>query len=73
MTAPESHSPLVWRKSTYSGTTNGSECVELAELPNGTIAVRNSNQPAAGTVHFTRSEMRAWIAGVKNGEFDDLT
>jgi len=62
-----------WRKSTYSGTTSGSECVELAALADGTIAVRNSNTPHTGTVHFTRSEMRAWIAGVKAGEFDDLT
>lgn len=47
-------------------------CVEVAALPDGRIAVRNSNQPGAGVVDFTRAEMDAWIKGVKAGEFDDL-
>ncbi len=34
--------------------------------------VRNSNHRDAGAVFFTRAEMAAWIAGVKNAEFDDL-
>jgi hypothetical protein len=46
--------------------------VEVAALPDGRIAVRNSNQPEQGIVLFTRAEMEAWIHGVKAGEFDDL-
>jgi len=42
-------------------------------LPDGRIAVRNSNHPDDGVVLFTASEMTAWIHGVKAGEFDDLT
>lgn len=59
-----------WRKSSYS---NGSgDCVEVADLPDGTIAVRNSKHPEAGTVFFTPSEMYAFLRGVKDGEFDYL-
>jgi len=47
--------------------------VELALAPDGRIAVRNSNHRDAGTVHFTRREMEAWVRGAKAGEFDDLT
>ncbi|NNH73067.1 DUF397 domain-containing protein [Nocardia uniformis] len=60
----------VWRKSSFSGC-NG-ECVETASISDGTIAVRNSNNPGAGTLVFTRAEISAWIAGCKAGEFDDL-
>jgi hypothetical protein len=57
-----------WRKSSYS---NIGECVVVAEFEDQ-VAVRNSNHPDAGTVFFTRTEMTAWIAGIKAGEFDDL-
>lgn len=59
-----------WRKSSFSGS-NG-ECVETASVSDGSIAVRNSNNPTAGTILFRRAEMSAWIAGCKAGEFDDL-
>ncbi|WP_190823242.1 DUF397 domain-containing protein [Saccharopolyspora pogona] len=64
-----------WRKSSFSGGSNGGggDCVEIAALSDGRIAVRNSKAPDAGTVLFTHSEMDAWIKGVKAGEFDDLT
>lgn len=62
---------LHWRKSSFSN--DQGECVETAELPDGTVAVRNSKRPQAGVVLFTRAEMNAWIKGCKAGEFDDLT
>ena len=61
---------LTWRKSSFSGG-NGADCVEVADIDDG-VLVRNSNRPQAGTVAFTRSELAAWIAGCKAGEFDDL-
>lgn len=62
-----------WRKSSFSsGKEGGGACVEVAALADGTVAVRNSTAPAAGTARFTRAEMRAWVAGIKAGEFDDL-
>ncbi len=63
------NSQLSWRKSTYSGA-NG-DCVEVAEHGN-LIALRHSKEPDQGTLHYTRSELAAFIAGCKAGEFDDL-
>lgn len=62
-----------WRKSSFSGSggSGGGNCVEVATLADGTIAVRNSNHPDSGAVIFTRAEMAAWIKGCKAGEFDD--
>ena len=60
-----------WRKSSFS--THQGECVELAPLDDGTIAIRNSNHPAAGVLYLTRTEMNAWLQGVTTGELDDLT
>jgi len=60
-----------WRTSSHSQG-NGT-CVEVADLSDGRIAVRNSTDPHGPTVQFTRAEMRAWIKGCKAGEFDDLT
>jgi hypothetical protein len=58
-----------WQKSSFSPNTN---CVEVAQLRDGTVAVRNSNNPEAGTLHFTPAEMAAWIDGCTAGEFDHL-
>lgn len=61
----------IWRKSSRSG--NGGNCVEVADnqLPiTGEILVRNSNNPDAGTLRFTRTEWEAFIGGVHDGEFE---
>ncbi len=57
-----------WQKSTYSSQ-NGN-CVEVAELPTGKIAMRNSRDPQGGALVYTRAELAAFVAGVKDGEFD---
>lgn len=59
-----------WRKSTYSASSG--TCVELAQADD-VIAVRDSKLgDDSDVLKFTRAEMRAFIAGVKAGEFDDL-
>jgi hypothetical protein len=57
----------VWRKSARSGS-NG--CVEVAGLPDGWVAVRDSKHPDGPVLRFTPVEWAAFLAGVRNGEFD---
>lgn len=59
-----------WRKSSHSGY-NGN-CVELAALDGGEVAVRNSRDPHGPALVYTRAEIAAFLAGAKDGEFDDV-
>jgi hypothetical protein len=63
---PELH----WRTSSF--TDNGT-CVEVADLPDGGRLVRDTKLGEASPVlRYTAAEWRAFIDGVKAGEFDDL-
>ena len=59
-----------WRKSTASNPSGS--CVEMAELPGDSIAMRNSRFPAGPALIYTRAEIAAFLAAVRDGEFDDL-
>lgn len=61
-------SNAMWHKSSYSGG-NGGNCVEVAELPGGTRAVRDSKNPDGTVLAFAADEWRTFVAGVKDGEF----
>ncbi|WP_433498222.1 DUF397 domain-containing protein [Sphaerimonospora sp. CA-214678] len=58
-----------WRKSSYSGD-NGGQCVEVAGNLPGVVAVRDSKDPGGPALVFTPDEWRAFISGVKAGDFD---
>jgi hypothetical protein len=59
-----------WRKSTESNPSGN--CVELAELTDGMIGLRNSRHPTGPVLVYTRAEIAAFFVGVRHGEFDDL-
>jgi hypothetical protein len=56
-----------YKKSSFSG--NGG-CVEVGRLMNGNISVRDSKDPLKPTNEFTPREWQAFLAGVRNAEFD---
>ncbi|WP_051947596.1 DUF397 domain-containing protein [Streptomyces scabiei] len=55
-----------WRKASASAGEN--DCVEVAELPYGARAVRDSKNPEREPLRFTESEWAAFRAGVIAGE-----
>jgi hypothetical protein len=60
----------MWRKSSASKATGN--CVELAALSNGGVAVRDSKNPEGPMLRFTPAEWSAFAHGWTAGEFDDL-
>ncbi len=59
-----------WVKSSLSFA-NGN-CVEVSDLPGGTVGVRNSRDRDGAVLRFTPDEWHAFIGGVYQGEFDDF-
>ena len=58
---------LHWYKSSSSAAGN---CVEIAHLPQGGVALRDSKNPARQPHTYTRTEWDAFLTGAKNGEFN---
>ncbi|MBA2951762.1 DUF397 domain-containing protein [Streptomyces himalayensis] len=61
---------VAWQKSRHSGP--GGNCVELAALPGGDVAIRNSRHPEGPALIYTREEVAAFLDGAKGGEFDAM-
>lgn len=57
---------VLWRKSTASGEEG---CVEVAFVDQS-VLVRQSRDPAGPALTFSLAEWLAFLAGVRNGEFD---
>jgi hypothetical protein len=62
-------SNATWRKSSYSGG-NGGNCVEVAVLPDGGRAVRDSKDPDGPKLMFSPAEWRTFINAMRSGTFD---
>jgi hypothetical protein len=60
-----------WRKASYSAN-NGGACVEVARNLPGTVAVRDSKNPAGPVLTVGADGWRAFIADVKATRHDDL-
>jgi hypothetical protein len=61
---------VTWRKAAASNPSG--DCVEVAALAGGEVAVRNSREPDGTALIYTPAEIAAFLAGAKAGEFDDL-
>ncbi|MFD5111648.1 DUF397 domain-containing protein [Streptomyces sp. NPDC058391] len=59
-----------WMKSSASSADRN--CVEMARLSGGDVAVRNSRFPAGPALVFSHSEMAAFLVGAKGAEFDQM-
>jgi hypothetical protein len=59
-----------WRKSRASNPSG--DCIEVAALASGAVAMRNSRDPHGPALVYTRAEIAAFLRGAKDGEFDDL-
>jgi Domain of unknown function (DUF397) len=57
-----------WIKSSHSGPTGGN-CVEVAFLADGDVAMRNSRHPGGPELVFTQAEWAAFLSGARDGEF----
>ncbi len=65
---PDEMTRVHWHKSSRSGTSG--TCVEVADLPDGGRAVRDSKDRTGPSLTFTPAEWAAFTAGVRGGEFD---
>lgn len=61
---------VTWQKSQRSNSRGA--CVEMAQLTDGSIAMRNSRFPDGPALVYTQDEIDALIQGAKHGEFDNL-
>lgn len=59
-----------WRKSSYSGAVGN--CVEVAPLPTGETAVRNSRDPHGPALVWAPAGISALVSGIRSGEFDGV-
>ena len=55
-----------WRKSSHSTT----DCMEARQLSDGVIECRNSWEPDGPRLQFSYREWRAFVLGVREGQFD---
>jgi uncharacterized protein DUF397 len=62
----EAAGELEWRTASASG---GNGCVEVAKLPDGGMAVRDSKNRSGPALVFTRHEWRCFADGMAKGEF----
>jgi uncharacterized protein DUF397 len=58
-----------WRRSSFCAS---GECIEVAAGADGSILVRDSKDPEAGSLRYSPDEFGAFVRGVVAGEFDDL-
>src|SRR4029450_13769312 len=69
MPAGELEGACWWKSGRSSAQGN---CIETARLPGHEVAMRNSRHPQGPALIFSQAEVRAFLEGVKDGDFDGL-
>jgi Domain of unknown function (DUF397) len=71
MPAPSLLDDLAWRKSSFSGSGgNSSGCVEVAPLPDGGMAVRDTKDRSRAAHLHSAPAWQAFLRGIRAGEFN---
>ncbi|MFD8847578.1 DUF397 domain-containing protein [Streptomyces sp. NPDC059604] len=63
---------VTWVKSSLSDGI-GANCVEIARLGEGYVALRNSRDADGPALVYNSGEWKAFLQGAKDGEFDGMT
>lgn len=58
----------VWRKATASDANSG--CVEVAELADGSVGIRDSKTPSQPAIAVTAQAWASFLADAQTGQFD---
>jgi hypothetical protein len=58
--------PTMWQRSSHSS--NGTNCVEVAPLPQDDRLVRDSKDPAGPVLHLPAVQWVAFVAGIQDGQ-----
>ncbi|HEY1971031.1 MAG TPA: DUF397 domain-containing protein [Pseudonocardia sp.] len=62
-------SDATWRKSSFStGNSDGESCVEVAVLPGGSVAVRDTKDRSRPAHRYAVAEWARFLAAVRSGE-----
>jgi hypothetical protein len=62
---------LDWRKSSFSGSGgNSSGCVEVAPLPDGGMALRDTKDRSRPAHRHSATAWHAFLTGIRSGEFN---
>jgi hypothetical protein len=58
-----------WRKSSFSADNSSGSCVEVAFLPDGDVALRDTKDRTIPAHRYTCPAWAAFVAGVRAGDF----
>ena len=70
LSGAEGTDQIAWIKASFC---QSGECIEVARHSAGGILVRDSKQPASGTLSLAAAQWRSLLSGIKSGQYDDLS